>query len=62
LSKFTKVYTTDGNHGSPSVSTESAIIAIATLRGKSNFGDSSGQLFSIYFKAAGEEGNKFVEH
>jgi hypothetical protein len=30
-------------------------------RGESNFGDSSGPLFSIYSKAAEEEDNKMVE-
>ena len=31
------------------------------LQGESNFGDSSGPLFSIYSKAADEEDNKMVE-
>ena len=31
------------------------------LPGESNFGDSSGPLFSIYSKAAEEEDNKMVE-
>jgi hypothetical protein len=31
------------------------------LQGESNFGDSSGPLFSIYSKAAKEEDNKMVE-
>jgi hypothetical protein len=32
-----------------------------SLQGKSNFGDSSGRLFSIYSKAAEDEDNKLVE-
>jgi hypothetical protein len=31
------------------------------LQGESSFGDSSGPLFSIYSKAAGDEDNKMVE-
>jgi hypothetical protein len=31
------------------------------LQGESNFGDSSGRLFSIYSKAAEDEDNKMVE-
>ena len=31
------------------------------LQGESNFGDSSGPLFSIYSKAAEDEDNKMVE-
>ena len=31
------------------------------LQGESNFGDSSGPLFSMYSKAAEEEDNKMVE-
>ena len=31
------------------------------LQGRSNFGDSSGPLFSVYYKAAEDEDNKMVE-
>ena len=31
------------------------------LQGESNFGDSSGPLFSVYSKAAEDEDNKMVE-
>jgi hypothetical protein len=46
---------TDGHRGHPQSTPYQA------SQGESNFGDSSGPLFSIYSKAAEEEDNKMVE-
>ena len=49
-SRFTNVYKIDGDKTQPARTQPS--------QGESNFGDSSGSFFSIYFNAAEEEDNK----
>ena len=52
-------YTTDGHHHQDHHQPRST--PDQPLQVESNFGDSSGPLFSIYSKAAEEEDNKMVE-
>ena len=51
--KFTNVYKIDGDRTQSTPNQQS--------QGESTFGDSSGPLFSIYYKAAKEEDNKMAE-